>query len=321
MIPQSLSALKLPHSIFSERDKHLQNPHVRNHNVAQHSTVAAATDQQNQAENMAQSVQGDDKYVQISPEARANYSNLQVQDLSTSVHQSFDIQIKTQEGDTVTIRFDGMNATHQSAFEANNKDGSVSGYQSESVSSSDFQMTIDGNLNEDEQKSLQDLMKQIKNVGQDFFKGDVKSAFKQAANIGFSTDQIAGFSLNMNMEKTVRAVSAYQSVSEQQPVDANALKKVVDFSQQAAQKLAGPTEAVKVFADPSSAFKDLVENITKSVASQFEGMSDLAQHVANLTKLLGQFNPFDALAPGVSDVTSQPKVEQATVPTAEVEKA
>lgn len=165
----------------------------------------------------------------------------------------------------------------------------------ESSKNTEFQISISGDLNEDEQNSLKDLLQQMQKVGQAFFQGDSKRAFNQAQKMGFDTEQIAGFSMSLNMEKSIRAVSAYQQVSEQYPVDNNALKQAGDFYNQAAQALAGKTSILQLFPSPSKTFDELASGIADIVAGEFNNMLDLNQHTESLKKLFEQLGDADPI--------------------------
>lgn len=265
------------------------NPRIKNQSLSETSVIAP------ELQNVPQQT----------GTVQTNASNLRMYDLNESLSQSFAIEIKTKEGDVVSISYNGITSNHQNAFEYQDENSTIQGYQQETSSHSEFTISINGNINDDEQEALQDLMQQMQKVGHAFFKNDTQSAFQKAQKMGFDTEQIAGFSMSLNMEKSVQAVSAYQQVSERQPVDTNVLKQAGDFYNQAVQSLDGKVGAVQVFANPFQAFQDLAKGIVESLASQFPG-PDQAQQVDTLKKLLGLASGATVDNSNSSDLNSEP---------------
>lgn len=288
MISQTLPALfSSRFSLSPDSNSQLKERHFHPHDVSQRQLKPVPIAQGDGGQVGGVDPQSRDRVSLQSPLVSPNSSSLQVRDVSASMRRSFEIQMTTQQGDVVTIAYNEASTDHQNAFEFKDAENSVKGFQTESSNSSEFQISIKGDLNEDEQKSLQDLMQQMQKVGKDFFQGDTKSAFQQAQKMGFDTEQIAGFSMSLNMEKSVRAVSAYQEISEQQPIDNKVLKQAGDFYNQASQAMSGRSDVLQLFAEPAKVFNDLAQGIVETIAGQFEGLPDVAQHIDTLKKLLG----------------------------------
>ncbi|MCX7087574.1 MAG: hypothetical protein NTV00_05885 [Methylococcales bacterium] len=258
-----------------------------------HSPDAAANNRQQSTVDQYHHLnqQGQNPAAVASSTENQKVARLATQDLSTVSKSSFSMQFTTKEGDVVTIGFKAANENHQSS--ATYQDGNVtaSGYQASSKQSTEFNVSVEGDLNDAEKKSLSDLMQQMQSVGEKFFTGDSKAAFQQAQKMGFDTEQIAGYSMSLNMEKSVRAVSTYQQISDQkQPVDSNTLKKAGDFYNQADQALSGKTDSLQRFAEPDKAFNDLAKGIIDAVASQFKDQPNIDQQADTLKKIMALLN-------------------------------
>jgi len=230
-------------------------------------------------------------------------STAELQGFSAQISQSADVEIVTKEGDVVKIRLAQSAANSQSAVNIQQDGQTASAFQISSESSSNFSVTVDGNLNEDEQKALKKLLKDMDSVGKDFFNGNVKDAFNHAKQIGLDNEQIASFSMSLSMEKSVQAVAAYQQISlPDQKVDSGKLKQAADFFNQARELLQTAKSALKPFENPLSAFNALFEGATELGATNpqpkpVEGESSLQQIVKPLSQsILGTDSAASKLA-------------------------
>ncbi len=193
-----------------------------------------------------------------SADQASSSSVTQVQGFSAQSSQAAQIEIVTKEGDVIKIQLDQSASVNNTAVSSEQNGTSISAFQSNSDSTSNFSVTVDGNLNEDEKKSLKNLLSQMDKVGQDFFSGNIQSAFKHAQHIGLDTQQIASFSMNLSMEKSVQAVAAYQQVSlPDQKIEPAQIKQAADFFSQARDLLKTAQSALEPFEKPILAFNDL----------------------------------------------------------------
>jgi hypothetical protein len=123
-------------------------------------------------------------------------------------------------------------------------------------------VSVEGNLNEDEQKALKNLLKEMDNVGQDFFNGNLKDAFDHTQKIGLDSAQIAGFSMSLSSSRSIQAVAAYQQVAApDQQVEADKIKQATDFFSHAKELLASAQSALKPFENPLSVFNALFNGV------------------------------------------------------------
>jgi len=190
-------------------------------------------------------------------------STMAVQAVASSVSHSADIQITTKEGDIVTISLNESVTNSSSAFVAEQQGVRVSAYSESNSTESGFNISIEGDLNAKEQKSLAKLINKMSKVSEKFFNGNVKSAFKHAQKVGFDTKQIAGFSMDLRKEESVQAVAAYQQTTiPEQNVDTDLLKEAGDFL----------SETKASMADMNSMLKSLTN---QSFTSLFVGVGEM----------------------------------------------
>ncbi|MCF6249683.1 MAG: hypothetical protein L3J75_00235 [Methylococcaceae bacterium] len=197
-------------------------------------------------------------------------SKMAVLGLATSKSQSVDIQVTTQEGDVVTISLNQSVSSSVSAFQAENENTKVTAYAEDHALESSFSMSIEGDLNDNEQESLAKLIKKMSKVSDKFFKGNIESAFKHAQKVGFDTEQIAGFSLDLKMDKSVQAVAAYQQTTmPEQNINTDLLKQAGDFLAETKAFMADTGAMLDSFSEPKQAFTDLF-----SAVAQLDGGAD-----------------------------------------------
>lgn len=118
------------------------------------------------------------------------------------------IDLVTAEGDRVSIRFRSKEVVAGSVTQATSSDGTTTTAAKSSVfSRGGMKIEVDGDLNEDEQKAIGDLLGKVDDIATKFFSGDVQAAFSAAGSLGVDSDQIAGYRMNLTYSRKV--ASAY----------------------------------------------------------------------------------------------------------------
>ena len=75
-----------------------------------------------------------------------------------------------------------------------------------------FSMSVNGELNEDEQQAINDLMAELQDVSKTFFSGDLDKAFEQAQELSLGNEQLVAFSMDLRQSKTVAAIKEYEQI-------------------------------------------------------------------------------------------------------------
>ena len=127
---------------------------------------------------------------------------------------SFSFNLTTQEGDTVTIKARSMSESYAEMLRADGENGSYAYAASEEYSRSGYQLQVKGDLNDEEMAAIEDLMAQVNDLADEFYNGDLGTAFDMALELDSDPDQIAEFSLNLKQ----RQVSAYEYAGYSAPV-------------------------------------------------------------------------------------------------------
>lgn len=126
------------------------------------------------------------------------------------------VEIITRDGDKVTIDLSRVQKESSSQFYASNGNQTVYGASYSSSSYTNVEYTVKGDLDDDEKAAIDDLLKQLNGVAKDFYQGDIEKAFNKAKEVGFDSDELAKFSVEMSFEKTnTAAVSSYQNIQQE----------------------------------------------------------------------------------------------------------
>ncbi|WP_158771793.1 DUF5610 domain-containing protein [Paraglaciecola sp. L1A13] len=130
---------------------------------------------------------------------------------------------------------------------ASTKVSSVTRY--EHFNSSALSFTVEGNLDEDELKAIGSLVSDASDLADEFFHGDIESAFNQALKLGYDEKELTGFALQLTRQEQTQSIQAYESVSHFSEDDprgdpnktvkpvAHYLDKMLDVFEESRQKL------------------------------------------------------------------------------------
>ncbi|CAH9066457.1 hypothetical protein PSECIP111951_03818 [Pseudoalteromonas holothuriae] len=136
-------------------------------------------------------------------------SGAQYASLSNQAQYNF----QTAEGDEVKITFsDVRSQTNAASYSQKGNDhGFAMGQQSQHEVS--FSISVNGELNEQEQQAINEMMEDVRNVSDSFFSGDYEDAFDKAKALNIDNDQIANFTMDLRQSKTTAAISQYQQTN------------------------------------------------------------------------------------------------------------
>jgi len=140
-------------------------------------------------------------------------AELQAAQVKVSQSQTADITIVTAEGDTVTLSSNKSAelsfATYDAQGQVNGSSAHLSGMSMELHRTSDFSISVDGDLNKDELKDIRRAIRTIQKAANDVLKGHEDKAAARTAKLA-RLDQIASIDADMefNREVTVTRISA-----------------------------------------------------------------------------------------------------------------
>ena len=165
--------------------------------------------------------------------------------VSYSRQDSSELTIRTQDGDEVRISFDSLRqfelnrsltlarqseqAAKEDRKDAQSKNSDTDEEQSRQEKSEDklllkaeqqvlfyekngFGFSVEGELDEDELRAIGDLVDKTADLADEFFNGDVESAFEQALKLGFDETEITSYALQMSRQEQFKVTQTYESV-------------------------------------------------------------------------------------------------------------
>lgn len=202
-------------------------------------------------------------------------SKMAMQSMQTSTSQSTEIKVMTNDGDLVTISINQSSASSRSAIKIQQNDFEMTEHRESYSFESGLNISIEGNLDEDEQKSISTLLNKMDKVSQDFFLGNVESAFEHAQKLGFDNEQLAGFSMDLNRQRSVQAVAAYQQTAKpEENINPQKLKQASDFLADTESFLDDPKTGLDSLLAPEQTFVDLFSAIAQMYARPEENKGD-----------------------------------------------
>ncbi|XQF89358.1 DUF5610 domain-containing protein [Pseudoalteromonas espejiana] len=138
----------------------------------------------------------------------ASVSVSQAQYVSMSSNAEY--KFTTAEGDEVSISFaDAFESQSASGYQQNNNSESFASSSSQSRELS-FSMSVNGDLNEEEQDAINAMMEELQGVSKTFFSGDLDQAFEKAQELSLGSEQLVAFSMDLRQTKTVATVKSYE---------------------------------------------------------------------------------------------------------------
>ncbi|MDO3384187.1 DUF5610 domain-containing protein [Gilvimarinus algae] len=189
--------------------------------------------------------------------------------------QSFNFEVRTREGDVITI--EAASSRGDSASWYQNDSGA--GFAQASVSSSEYRISVEGDINDEERAALDSLLGQVNQLADEFFTGDLETAFNNALSLGYDKEQISGFALNLTRVEIQRASVAYRPETGAQDL-AGSLAPVGHFIRDLQDSLATASQ----FAEPNSLLQSMIEAMYAD--DQRPGNSDGRRFVDFVSRLL-----------------------------------
>ena len=122
------------------------------------------------------------------------------------------LDIKTQDGDKVSLRFQSSSSLKADATYTN--DGRTEVKEANVFISSDakLQIEIDGDLDDDEVAAIKDVLSQIDNIAQRFFGGDIEQAIAGLENFSFDDSELSSVGLDLALKQEIN-VSQVETTS------------------------------------------------------------------------------------------------------------
>lgn len=124
--------------------------------------------------------------------------------------QTFSLDLKTAEGDRISIRAVNENA----ASLDDRRFGQSSSTQWSSVESGGYSLMIKGDLNEQELEDLDQLLAEVNDLAAEFYEGDYQTAFNMAQDLNIDGTTLKSLDLSMQ-EVEQKSASVYAETAGQ----------------------------------------------------------------------------------------------------------
>ncbi|MBT8150875.1 MAG: DUF5610 domain-containing protein [Gammaproteobacteria bacterium] len=135
--------------------------------------------------------------------------------------ESVDLQLRTQDGDIVTLRF---NAKQSGEFRSQTRFGAAQLGSETSVQlgsrefaklfgKSELNIAVVGQLDDAEYAALQDIFDQLGDLFSAFFSGDNQGALEQAVSLNIDSSEIATLSLDLQLKQEQKLVQKYREIA------------------------------------------------------------------------------------------------------------
>lgn len=143
----------------------------------------------------------------------------------------------------------------------------VSFYQENS-----FSFSVKGELDEEELKAIGQLVADANELTEEFFNGDIETAFKQALELGFDEQELASFALQLTKVENTEIIRAYETVSrfDDESVGsdpAKAAKPVADYLDKLLNVLDGSRLRLEDNKSYENVINELINRLGEEVAT------------------------------------------------------
>lgn len=150
--------------------------------------------------------------------------------------ETFDMEVTTRDGDRlrISIAQASANWSQSGVVASSNGNGSsvVASSQSGSLQIGAWQVTVEGELDDEERAALEKLFGQVQELSNKFYAGDLSGAFDRAMALEMDGEQLASMSLRLTQTTVRQATDAYSAVAQDGGQAASAVNSsLIDYAQ------------------------------------------------------------------------------------------
>ncbi|WP_133469743.1 DUF5610 domain-containing protein [Paraglaciecola marina] len=151
---------------------------------------------------------------------------------------------------------------------------------------SSLSFSVKGELDEAELEAIADLVANTYELAEEFFNGDIETAFNQALELGFDEQELTGFALQLTKVENTQVIKTYETVSrydnentENEP--AKAVSPVADYL----DKLLNVLDGSRSQFDRSESYENVVNELINRLGSEVA--------TPDLISAINRFNEFN----------------------------
>lgn len=185
-------------------------------------------------------------------------------------NDSVELSLRTQDGDIILLSFSSAASLERNASLASNQQGTTSramlAYQRAASFSSDFSISVRGDLDNGELDALNSLLEDVSALSDEFFNGDFDRAFTMAMNFQMDSSEFSAMALDLARATRASVTTGYTAATNQQISGAD--RQIAEAAVAAApaeltaliEQLLAMVDTIKGFSDPQQLFSDLLAN-------------------------------------------------------------
>lgn len=217
--------------------------------------------------------------------------------------EDMELSVRTRDGDRVTISFSRQQSSESMLAGASDGQGnSLAQFSLSRSESSQYQFSVKGELDEGEIDALQNLIKDVSSLADEFFDGDVQKAFEQSADLRFDTSELSAMKLDMSYTRQYVSASSYEQVQGLDQAADKPGKRLGQMMKDMAETFGAPS--LGFLSAPGQLGRDLFSGLV-SQDTRFNSADDAqqTQYRDNMARLLDTVVPPQVEEPG--DVESE----------------
>ncbi|WP_158965487.1 DUF5610 domain-containing protein [Paraglaciecola sp. L3A3] len=126
-----------------------------------------------------------------------------------------------------------------------------------------FSFSVTGELDEGELQAIGKLVNDVNVLAEEFFNGDIETAFNQALELGFDDKELTGFALQLTKVENTQVIKAYEAVSHfdednlENEDPSKAVKPVADYL----EKLLNVLDGARLHLEDSKSYENVVNEL------------------------------------------------------------
>ena len=168
----------------------------------------------------------------------------------TAKAQTFEMEVTTRDGDRlrISIAQASANWSQSGVVASSNGNGSsvVASSQSGSLQIGAWQVSVEGELDDQERGALEKLFAQVQELSDKFYAGDLSGAFDRAMALELDGEQLASMSLRLTQTTVRQATDAYSAVAQGGGQAASAVNSsLIEYAQGLLEALRSTTQLVE----------------------------------------------------------------------------
>jgi hypothetical protein len=178
----------------------------------------------------------DKRFNPSSPASTGNVAVAAYSERFAAKAETFEMQVTTRDGDRLRISIAQASANWSQSAVAASSDGKtsflVASSQSGSLQIGAWQVSVEGELDDEERGALEKLFSQVQDLSNKFYAGDLSGAFDRAMALEMDGEQLASMSLRLTQTTVRQATDAYSAVAQDGGQAASAVNSsLIDYAQ------------------------------------------------------------------------------------------